>query len=163
MTSLRFTVAWVKGYISVLCFDWQIGITIRSSHVSRTTNVKNQALWESRTSIPCSADMYCQYMTDHPFLLNMQVYSCKEHTHVKSMTATYQRCCTGLCDSECGVCAAYTTTTDILKYTVCHIRLWFISVFMQREERHWSNKSCSYLCSDPVQHPAAASDQILAG
>lgn len=86
-------------------------------------------------------------------------YTCEEH----DCYSTYHRCCTGLCDSECGVCAAYTTTTDTLKYTVCHIRLWFIFVFMQREESHWSNKSCSYLCSDPVQHPAAASDQILAG
>ena len=49
-----------------------------------------------------------------------------------------------------------------LKYTVCHIRLRFIFVFMQREERHWSNKSCSYLCSDPVQHPVAALDHIQA-
>ncbi len=66
------------------------------------------ALLESRTSIPFSAVMYCQYMTDDPFVLNMQVYSCVAQTSVKNRSATYHRCCTGLCDSECEFCAAYT-------------------------------------------------------
>lgn len=54
------------------------------------------------------AVQHCQYVTDHAFVLSKQVYSCAVQTKVKSRSATYHRCCTGLCDSECGACAAYT-------------------------------------------------------
>ena len=94
-------------------------------------------------------------MTDHSFVLNVQVYSCVAQTTgaLHTITAAWA------CVSQSVKCVLH---KHKLKYTVCHIRSRFIYVFMQREERHWSNKSCSYLCSDPVQHSVAASDHIHA-
>lgn len=111
----------------------------------------------------CVVTMFWHHMTDHSSVVNMQVYSCWMQTYMQSRMATlHHHCCIGLWYWECAACI---TKTDTLKCTVCHIRLYQVMffVFMLREERHWSNKSCSYLCPDPVQHPATASHQTPAG
>lgn len=118
----------------------------------------NCALLQSRSSIPCSAVMYCQYMTDCPFVLNLQVYSCAVQTSVKSRSASYR------CYSKNFVIVSSLCCVCINRQSKIHsLLLQFICVSMQREERHWSNKSCSYLNFDPVTLPSAASDHILAG
>lgn len=130
-TTPRFTVGVNKRlFVYLLISDWQIGITIKSSHASQATNV-NLALRESRTSIPqCShALSICDRSS---FVLRMQVYSCKVHTREEHGSSV------PLLPQKLVLLKTVGSATHSITYapncTVCHIRIGFIFVFMQRGE-----------------------------
>lgn len=145
LTALWFIVAWVAGYLSLWCV--LIDAEESPSNVPMYRDIHTHMYFrlgsESRPSIPCSAVMYFQYMTNHPFVLNLQVYSCAASAKKQESYIPLPLLLHG---------PVWLRVLSVCCYThkqTHSLPLWlkFIFVFMQREERHWSNKSCSYLHS----------------